>query len=89
MYLLDKFAMNKKQLMRLGVPQDCVPLAVEAVQRAAKSKNPDGQKPKKLIPRILETPEVWLPHADYGDFARGLIAWRNAEPRSDPAHSPE
>lgn len=73
--------MNKKQLMRLGVPADCVRLAVDAVQWAAKSKKADVAKPKKLIPKILDTPEVWLTDADYGDFARGLIAWRNADHR--------
>jgi tRNA-splicing ligase RtcB len=73
--------MNKKQLIRLGVPEDCVPLAVDALQRAGRSAKTGLDKPKRLIPKILDAPEVWLPHADYGDFARGLIQWRNSDQR--------
>ncbi len=73
--------MNKKQLIQLGVPEDCVPLAIDALHRAAKSGATHVEKPKKLIPQIVEAPEVWTADAHYGDFARGLIEWQNADHR--------
>ena len=71
--------MNKKQLIRLGVPEDCVREAVDAIHRDAKSKNPMELRAKKLIPKILDAPEVYLTNESYGDFARRLIEWRNED----------
>ncbi|MGI9518421.1 MAG: RtcB family protein [Pirellulaceae bacterium] len=73
--------MNKKQLIRLGVPEDCVREAVDAVQRHAKSKTPESERPKKLIPKILDAPEVYLTNESWCDFARRLIQWRNEDHR--------
>jgi tRNA-splicing ligase RtcB (3'-phosphate/5'-hydroxy nucleic acid ligase) len=71
--------MNKKQLIKLGVPEDCIPQAIDAVQRAAQSGQANADKPKKKIPLVLDSPEVWLSDPDYGDFARGLIQWQNSD----------
>ena len=68
--------MNKKQLIRLGVPEDCVPEAVDAIHREAKSGNPQAVRAKKLIPLILDSPEVYLTNDSWSDFARRLIEWR-------------
>ncbi len=76
-----KWRMNKKQLIRLGVPEDCVREAVDAIQRNAKSKTPATERPKKLIPKILDAPEVYLTSDAWGDFARRLIQWRNEDRR--------
>ncbi len=62
--------MNKKQLIRLGVPDDCVPQAIDAVQRAARA---DGERPKKMIPKIVAAPQVYLSDEYYADLARALI----------------
>lgn len=80
--LSNGFELNKKQLIRLGVPEDCVRECVDAIQRDAKSKNSTGVRAKKLIPKILDAPEVYLTNESYSDFARRLIQWRN-EDRSD------
>ena len=71
--------MNKKQLIRLGVPEDCVRDAVDGIHRDAKSKTPHTLRPKKLIPQILDAPEAYLADASFGDFARRLIEWRNED----------
>ena len=71
--------MNKKQLIRLGVPEDCVRDAVDGIHRDAKSKTPHALRPKKLIPQILDAPEAYLADASFGDFARRLIEWRNED----------
>jgi tRNA-splicing ligase RtcB len=70
---------NKKQLIRLGVPEDCVPEAVAAIQRDAAAKQRSSIRPRKLIPQILDAPEVYLTDASYADFARRLIEWRNED----------
>ncbi len=71
--------MNKKQLVQLGVPEDCVPQAIDALQRSAKSGRASSDKPKKQIPKVLDAPEVWLTDASYADFARSVIQWRNSD----------
>ena len=49
--------MNKKQLMTLGVPTDCIREAIGCVQNAAAIR-PRLEDPKKLIPKIVAAPEV-------------------------------
>ena len=62
--------MNKKQLIRLGVPDDCVPQAIDAVQRAARA---GGERPKKMVPKVVEAPQVYLSDEYYSELARALI----------------
>ena len=63
--------MNKKQLIELGVPPDCVPVAIECVQLAAQARN--GEKPKKLVPKVAAAPEVYVAHEHFGALARAII----------------
>jgi len=65
--------MNKKQLIRLGVPADCVATAIQCIQRAADCKA-RSLHPKKLIPRLIEAPQAYLNHDLFGDLARAVIA---------------
>ena len=67
--------MNKKQLVGLGVPVDCVSDAIPCVQAAAKVR-PKLEDPKKLIPKIVAAPEIYLSDANYGDLARSIIEFR-------------
>ena len=64
--------MNKKQLVNLGVPKDCVPEAISAIQTLPRTR----ENPKKLIPKVVDTPEVWVADPDLGEFARALIEFR-------------
>lgn len=73
--------MNKKQLVRLGVPEDCISQAIDAVQRAARTGLTNADKPKKKIPLVLVSPEIWLSDPIYGDFARELIRWKSSDRR--------
>ena len=61
--------MNKKQLLKLGVPKDGIKAAIAAVQSAARQKT----KPKRAISRVLSAPEVYLADEFYGDLAQALI----------------
>lgn len=64
--------MNKKKLLQLGVPHECVGQAILALQSASNS--PLKAKPKQLIPQILAAPQIYLNDPAYGDFARSVIA---------------
>ena len=76
--------MNKKQLIRLGVPGDCIALAIDAVQRHAGVAGSKSIPVRKRIPQVLEAPEVWRADGVWGDFARALIQWRHTDHGSSP-----
>ncbi len=66
--------MNKKQLLNLGVPPDCVSDAIACAQVAARAKK--GEAPKKMIPKVVDAPEVYVAHELYGPLAQALIEFR-------------
>ncbi len=66
--------MNKKQLLSLGVPSDCVPDAIACAQAAARAKK--GDAPKKMIPKIVEAPEVYVAHELYGPLAQAIVDFK-------------
>ena len=76
--------MNKKRLIRLGVPEDGVPVVIAALHRASQKKSGALRRPKQLIPKILDAPELYLTDEYYAEFAQFLIEWRHADQASDP-----
>ena len=70
--------MNKKQLVALGVPEDCIRQATECVQQAAAIR-PRLEPPKKVIPKIVAAPEVYVSDANYGSLAEAIIAFRASD----------
>lgn len=63
--------MNKKQLMALGVPEDCVPQAIACVQIAARNK--DIEKAKTLIPKLVQAPDLYLSNEFYSELAEAVV----------------
>ena len=61
--------MNKKQLVNLGVPKDCIPEAIAAVQAAARQ----AEKPKQTVPKVVANPDVYLADEFYGALAAALV----------------
>ncbi len=76
--------MNKKRLIGLGVPEDCVPVAIEALQRESRKKSDGSRRPKQLIPKILDAPELYLTDECYAEFAQFLVDWRHEDQTSEP-----
>ena len=74
--------MNKKQLMGLGVPEDCVPQAVACVQVAARDKSWD--KPNSLIKKLVAAPDVYLTDKYYGELAQAVIEFGKMTHIVDP-----
>ncbi len=68
--------MNKKQLIKLGVPADCVPAAVAGIQAAAKADQWRASGSKKRIASMLTQPEQYADDPYFADFARQVIADR-------------
>ncbi len=72
--------MNKKQLLRLGVIEDCVPVAVACLQHAAKQGTLRTIKPKQLIPQVVASPEEFLQHAVMGELAQAILQSQQIAP---------
>lgn len=66
--------MNKKQLINLGVPSDCVSEAIACAQLAARARADEA--PKQMIPKIVASPEVYLAHELYAGLANAIVAYR-------------
>lgn len=66
--------MNKKQLVGLGVPEDCISEAIATVQIAARNKSVEA--PKKLIPKLVAAPQVYQADPIYGSLAGAIIEYR-------------
>ena len=75
--------MNKKQLISLGVPEDCVPVAVQCLHAAAKNRELRKTKPKKIIPQIVSDPSAFTEHKVFGPLADSIIAFQQ-QPKSQP-----
>ena len=71
--------LNKKKLIQLGVPEDCVPAAIRCIHSAAKSDAPGLERPKKMIARIVAAPNVYLTDDVYGDLATAIIEFQSQE----------
>lgn len=66
---IDLAAMNKKQLVMMGVPKPCVPAAIAAAQKGARL----SDKPKSVIPKVVADPPAWVNDAVYGPLAAAII----------------
>ena len=69
--------MNRRQLMKLGVPRDCVQDAIVALEQAVSSGALRGNEAKTRITWVLDDPEAFLSDEHFGAFARALIADRD------------
>ena len=79
-----KDTMNKKQLIALGVPADCVTDAVACIHAAAKAKMLRSFNPKQIIPEIVASPEAYQADDLFGPLAQSLIAFRAEDIPTEP-----
>jgi tRNA-splicing ligase RtcB len=76
--------MNKKQLMALGVPEDCVKTAVGCIHAAATSGALRRIKPKQLIPELVADPQSFSEHAIFAALANELIEYHQPGAVKEP-----
>ena len=75
--------MNSRQLLKLGVPEDCVKDAIAVIQQVVSSGAMRGKEVKQHITAIVEKPEDFVDDASFGSFACAVIEDRKfvrAEP---------
>jgi tRNA-splicing ligase RtcB len=72
--------MNRKQLLKLGVPEDCVPQAIAAIQTAVEA-GLRGKEAQKFLAGALANPEGSLADDHFADFARSLLETPEIEVR--------
>jgi len=75
---------NKKQLLALGVPPDCVSAAVNCIQQAAINGDLRTIKPKKEIPLVVADPTDHLHHPQFAALAQAIIENENNRPAEKP-----
>lgn len=62
--------MNKKKILQLGVPADCVGAAINCIQRAAHAGL--REKPKRILPLIVDAPQTFLHDETWSELARAI-----------------
>lgn len=65
--------MNTTQLRKLGIPDECLTVAITGIQQSAKDGQLRGKEIKQLIAKILVEPSAHLEHPYFGQLARDLI----------------
>ena len=74
--------MNARQLEKLGIPRECVPFAISAIQRILASNSSreemegGGKSIKKSLQAISDSPEEFQSHTYWGELAKALIDFR-------------
>jgi len=71
--------MNKKQLRQLGVPDDCIPVAIRCVQRVAEDRALRSAQRKRMVADVVGSPETHTDDPYFGELARELIELRQQE----------
>ena len=73
--------MNSRQLIKAGVPEDCVKDAIVCIQTAKREH--DIRKVKSVLTALVESPETYTTDRYYGDLAKSIIEDREFV-RSEP-----
>jgi len=75
--------MNTTQLRKLGVPDDCITVAIQAIQTAVSSGGYKGREVKEVIGQVVARPAEHTGDPYFGHLASSLID-REAEVIRDP-----
>ncbi|NLX53775.1 MAG: RtcB family protein [Planctomycetaceae bacterium] len=72
--------MNSRQLLKLGVPADCIREAMAAIQAAIVAENLRGKEVKQRVRQVLDDPAAHVDDQHFGAFAQSLVAERDFTP---------
>ena len=70
--------MNRRQLEKLGVPRECVPQAIAAVQ--ALSRTAKSKEVRQQIKAVLDGPDQYVEDDQLGAFAQAILAEQQVTP---------
>lgn len=76
--------MNKKQLMKLGLPESCVPAAITGIQNAVLAGACKGKQADKLIARILAAPDEFASDPHFAPLVAAIREDAEEPPRREP-----
>lgn len=65
--------MNARQLEKLGVPIECVPVAITTIQNVIREKGFRGKNVKETIASLVDNPQAYLADEYWGAFAQSMI----------------
>ena len=65
--------MNSRQLVKLGVPADCVKIAITAIQSSIASGCLNRKQVKSVVGQVLESPNGFLKDEHFGPLAQALV----------------
>ncbi|HAY78456.1 MAG TPA: RNA-splicing ligase RtcB, partial [Planctomycetaceae bacterium] len=68
--------MNRRQLQKLGVPEDCVKSAIAAIHSIRREQSGGKKEVKQLLQAVLVAPEDYLEDPHVGAFAQAVITDR-------------
>jgi tRNA-splicing ligase RtcB len=69
--------MNARQLEKLGVPLECVAVAITTIQNVIREKGFRGKDVKETIAKLVENPQAFLADEHWGAFAQGLLDYQS------------
>lgn len=72
--------MNSRQLIKLGVPEDCVKEAIVAIQQLMQTENVRGKDVKQRLQAVLVNPQNFVEDAALGGLARALVSDQQLAP---------
>ncbi len=72
--------MNRRQLQKLGVPPDCVPQAIAAIQQLAYLKTMKGKQLRREIKAVVDHPDFFVNDAVLGPLAKAIQEQRRFVP---------
>jgi tRNA-splicing ligase RtcB len=65
--------MNARQLEKLGVPIECVPVAITTIQNVIREKGFRGKNVRETIALLVDNPQAYLADEYWGAFAQSMI----------------
>jgi tRNA-splicing ligase RtcB len=68
--------MNPRQLEKIGVSSDCIPLVISGIQKAAKDGSLRTMNVKTKVKDILDKPEAFTEDTYFSEFAKEVIVDR-------------
>jgi len=80
-------AMNKRDLVKLGVPEDCIPIFINTIRDAALAKTLKAKHSKKIIPDIVARPDDFIADPLWASCAHALNQ-RLVDERDDAERKP-
>ncbi|MAT16332.1 MAG: RNA-splicing ligase RtcB [Planctomyces sp.] len=72
--------MNKRQLMKIGVPERNVKTAIALVQEIVRADKARGKEVKQKLAEVVEDPDAFLSDEHYAPLAKEIVDFRDHAP---------